>query len=155
VKTASSGKKKVCVHTQTRASSTQETMDTTKLIQIRSSIGMSELLNDIRKKNDSLDEPIYIGQLEHLNIWDEYSLLDGVPLLPKCLFLDDDNLELFIIELPSDEHEYMSRNIFAQLRDQYQYIVPLGLEERIIRRLILTRIRRMYILYIHVIATSI
>ena len=126
VKTASSGKKKVCVHSQTRASSTQEMMDTTKLIQIRSVVGMSELLNDIVKKNDSLDEPIYVGQLEHLNIWDEYSLLDGVPLLPKYLFLDDDHLDLFIIELPTDKHEYMAQNIFARLRDQCQYVDSLG-----------------------------
>jgi hypothetical protein len=125
VKTASSGKKKVCVHSQTRAS-TQETMDTTKMIQIRSVVAMSGLLNDIVEKNDSLDEPIYVGQLEHLNIWDEYGLLDGVPLLPKYLFLDDDHLDLFIIELPTDKHESMAQNIFAQLVRQCQYIDSLG-----------------------------
>ena len=126
VKTASSGKKKVCVHSQTRASSMQETRDTTKSIQISSVVGMSELLNDFVKKNDSLDEPIYIGQLEHLNIWDEYGLLDDVPLLPKYLFLDDDNLDLFIIELPTDKHEYMARDIFAQLTRQCQYVASVG-----------------------------
>ena len=129
VKTASSGMKKVCVHSQTRASSTQEMMDTTKLIQIRSVVGMSELLNDFVKKSDSLDEldePIYIGQLEHLNIWDEYGLLDDVPLLPKYLFLDDDNLDLFIIELPTDKHDYMARDMFAQLRDQCRDVDSVG-----------------------------
>jgi hypothetical protein len=114
--------KKVC---QTRASSMQETMDTTKSIQISSVVGMSELLNDFVKKNDSLDKPIYIGQLEHLNIWDEYGLLDGVPLLPKYMFLED-NLDLFIIELPSDKHDYMARDIFAQLARQCQYVASVG-----------------------------
>ena len=103
-----------------------QTGTTTKLIQIRSVVGMSELLNDFVKKNDSLDEPIYIGQLEHLNIWDEYGLLDGVPLLPKYLFLDDDNLDLFIIELPSKKHEYMALDIFAQLGRKSEYVASVG-----------------------------
>ena len=118
--------KKVCVHSQIRASSMQETMDTTKLIQIRSVVGMSDLLNDFVKKTDSLNEPIYIGQLEHFNIWDEYGLLDGVPLLPKYLFLDDDHLDLFIIELPTDKHDYMACDILLQLARQCRYVASVG-----------------------------
>jgi hypothetical protein len=52
--------------------------------------------------------------------------LDGVPLLPKYLFLDDDNLDLFIIELPTDKHDYMARNILLQLRDQCRYVDSVG-----------------------------
>ena len=41
-------------------------------------------------------------------------------------FLDDDNLDLFIIELPTDKHDYMARDILLQLRDQCRYVASVG-----------------------------
>ena len=99
---------------------------------------MSERLNAFVKKNDSLDETIYIGRLEHLNIWDEYGLLDDVHLLPKYLFLDDDNSDLFIIELPSEKHDYMAQEIILQLELQCQYVAIIW---RLINAFVLTSVQ--------------
>jgi hypothetical protein len=74
---------------------------------------------------EMLEQPIYIGRLQNIEIWDEYSLQDNMPLLPKYLFLDD-NLDLWIIELPTEKHEYMASHIFGQLRDQCKYIDSVG-----------------------------
>lgn len=104
----------------------QET--STESVKICSVAGLSKRIDVFIKKGsltDMLDEPIYVGRLQNLHIWDEYSLQDHMPLLPKYMFLDD-NLDLLIIELPTEKHDYMTRHILMQLRDECKYIDSVG-----------------------------
>ena len=72
-----------------------------------------------------LKEPIFVGQLRHMALWDTYAECEEVPLHPVYMYLCDD-LSLYIVELPYEKHDYFARNIFAQLRDQSQYVESVG-----------------------------
>jgi hypothetical protein len=80
--------------------------------------------------DEILNQPIFVGRLENADIWEEYCVHDPVPLLPKFFFLDDDNLDLFIIELPSEKHEFTARHILLQLGRQCEFIDSVGCGRR-------------------------
>jgi hypothetical protein len=86
---------------------------------------LSKRIGILIKKTEFLDEPLYVGRLENIDLWEEYGLHENVPLLPKYLFLDD-NLDLYIIELPNEKHDYMARLIFKQLVTQCEEIDSVG-----------------------------
>jgi hypothetical protein len=110
--------------TRTASSSVQTAAET---VEIRSVVRLSERIGAFLKKGNSvLDQPIYIGRLENVDIWEEYCQQDHVPLLPKYVFLDEYNLDLYIIELPTDKHEFLARNILLQMRDECKYIESVG-----------------------------
>eukprot|EP00475_Leptophrys_vorax_P014562 TRINITY_DN20871_c0_g1_i1.p1 TRINITY_DN20871_c0_g1~~TRINITY_DN20871_c0_g1_i1.p1 ORF type:complete len:235 (-),score=39.24 TRINITY_DN20871_c0_g1_i1:162-866(-) len=95
-------------------------------VRVSSVVGLSELIDDKKSSStEMLDHPIYVGRLENVDTWEEYGLQDHVPLLPKFLFLDD-NLDLFIVELPTEKHDYLARHILLQLRDQCKCIDSVG-----------------------------
>jgi hypothetical protein len=106
----------------------QETSTDATVGSINSTITLAERIDICVKTNENsmLNEPIYVGRLKNIEILNEYCLQDNVPLLPKFLFLDDDSLDLFIIELPTEIHEYVARHIFKQLVKQSDFIDSVG-----------------------------
>jgi hypothetical protein len=69
-----------------------------------------------------LEEPIWIGKVASLELWNEYTEYDKPPLHPKYLFFLDDTLDIFIVELPMHIHEFFSSEIFALQRDQCRFL---------------------------------
>ena len=109
-------------------SSVPSQMERTKANSLSSVEELSQLIEELVEKNSSaevLETPVLIGRLPSLELWDDYGLDDRVPLSPKHLFLDDD-LDLYLVELPSNKHEYMAEHILLQLRDQCEYIESFG-----------------------------
>jgi hypothetical protein len=89
---------------------------------------VSKRINYLLKKIESeeiIDQPIFVGKLKSLELWDQYAFNDNVSLNPKYLFLDD-HLYLYIIELPTEKHEFMSAEILLQLIRQSRYIRSFG-----------------------------
>jgi hypothetical protein len=87
---------------------------------------LKTLLKEIEKllkSGDNLDDPILVGKVSSVDVWNEYLEYEQPPLRPKFCFFSRDTLEVFIVEFPiTFLHETFVVEIFAQLRDQSTFV---------------------------------